>query len=84
MFDAPEPWGPWTTVLYTEGAEVFGAGRIETSTFFWNFSNKWLSPDGRDFVLLFTGINTNDSWNTVEGSFRVMPDTAPESTAPAQ
>jgi len=84
MFDAPEPWGPWTTVLYAEGAEVFRAGRIETSTFYWNLSNKWLSQDGRDFVLIFTGIKTKDSWNTVEGTFRVIPDRAPATTAPAQ
>ena len=68
IFDAPEPWGPWTTVSYIES---FGAPAIETTTFYWNFSNKWLSRDGRRFVLLFTGIRENDSWNTVEGDFIV-------------
>jgi hypothetical protein len=69
MFDAPEPWGPWTTVYYAEGDNEFGAGHIEATTFFWNLSNKWMSPDGLDFVLVFSGVNENDSWNTVEGSF---------------
>ena len=73
IFDAPTPWGPWTTVLYTDR---FGADHIETSTFFWNFSNKWLSADGRDFVLVFTGVNSNDSWNTVEGMFTYAPNHA--------
>ena len=68
IFDAPTPWGPWTTVLYTDS---FGAPHIETTTFFWNFSNKWLSDDGKDFVMIFTGGKSNDSWNSVRGSFVV-------------
>jgi hypothetical protein len=66
IFDAPEPWGPWTTVLYQSG---FGGPAIQASTFFWNFSNKWSSVGGRDFVLVFTGVGRNDSWNSVRGSF---------------
>lgn len=66
LFDAPEPWGPWTTVAYDE---TWGAGHIEVSTFYWNFTSKWLSADGTRFTLLFTGKNTNDSWNTVAGRF---------------
>jgi hypothetical protein len=65
VFDAPEPWGPWTTVLYQSG---FGVPLIESTTFFWNFANKWLSADGRSFVLVFTGTGSNDSWNTVRGT----------------
>ena len=68
VFDAPEPWGPWTTVLYQSG---FGVPLIEPSTFFWNFANKWLSADGRDFVLVFTGTHSNDSWNSVRGRLHV-------------
>jgi hypothetical protein len=68
LFDAPEPWGPWTTVAYTY---AFGEPHVEASTFFWNFSNKWLSGDGKDFVLVFTGVNSNDSWNTVHGTFHI-------------
>jgi MYXO-CTERM domain-containing protein len=64
MFDAPEPWGPWATVGYYSDWEGFG------TTFFWNFSNKWLSADGRDFTIVFTGVGDNDSWNTVRGSFQ--------------
>lgn len=64
IFDAPEPWGPWTTVLYQD---AFGSPTITADTFFWNFSNKWNS--GNNFVMVFSGINDNDSWNTVEGTF---------------
>ncbi len=69
VFDAPTPWGPWTTAYYSDSDGIFGSGQIETNTFFWNFANKWLSDDGKDFVLVFTGINQNDSYNTVEGTF---------------
>ena len=66
IFDAPEPWGPWTTVYYGKFADD---GGIAQTTFFYNFSNKWLSDDGQKFVLVFTGIKENDSWNTVSGRF---------------
>ena len=64
MFDAPEPWGPWTTVAYEE---AWGEGHIEVSTFFWNLTQKWMSADGTKFTMIFTGKNSNDSWNTIEG-----------------
>ncbi|MFQ5583560.1 MAG: DUF4185 domain-containing protein [Calditrichia bacterium] len=66
IFDAPQPWGPWTTVYFKY---AWGSPHIEANTFFWNFSNKWQSDDGLDFVLVFTGKETNDSWNTIKGSF---------------
>jgi PKD repeat protein len=66
IFEAPEPWGPWRTVLYEDS---FGAGQIEQSTFFWNFAPKWWRNNGKDFTLVFTGTGSNDSWNTVNGSF---------------
>lgn len=66
LFDAPEPWGPWTTVAYDE---AWGAGHVEVSTFYWNFTSKWLSADGTRFTMIFTGKNTNDSWNTVAGRY---------------
>lgn len=70
MFDAPEPWGPWTTVLYDE---TWGEGHVEVSTFYWNFNQKWTSADGTEFTMIFTGKNTNDSWNTVRGRFVRAP-----------
>jgi len=77
MFDAPEPWGPWTTVAYTSS---FQGG----DTFFYNFANKWLSPDGLDFTLVYTGIGTEDAWHTVRGRFTIAsdPDETPPSVPP--
>ncbi|MCF8224814.1 MAG: DUF4185 domain-containing protein [Bacteroidales bacterium] len=67
IFDAPTPWGPWTTAEYVNGNWLdYG------STFFRCFSNKWLSMNGKDFVMIFTGTNmdgNNDAWNLIEGSF---------------
>jgi predicted amidohydrolase len=63
IFDAPEPWGPWTTAGYYDAW-----GKVANG-FFWNFAPKWFSPDGRDFTLLFTGTGEWDSWNSVRGRF---------------
>ena len=68
IFEAPEPWGPWKTIAYESG---FGTGHVAQKSFYWNISPKWLSSDGKDFVLIFTGIDELDSWNTVEASFTI-------------
>src|SRR5918992_68239 len=81
IFDAPEPWGPWSTVAYmnqregTQFAHEYAG--VPDTTFYWNFANKWLSPDGKEFTLVFTGSGDNDSWNTVRGSFEVAVITPP-------
>jgi len=48
IFDAPKPWGPWTTVYYTEQWDV---GPGETSC----LPTKWISNDGMMCYLLFSG-----------------------------
>ena len=66
VFEAPKPWGPWRTVYY---------GNIGRASFYANFSAKWMSQDGRNFVLIFTGVGSDDSWNTLRGSFGSDSDT---------
>jgi hypothetical protein len=68
VFDAPEPWGPWSTVSYGTN---WGKGHIPLNTFFWNFSNKWSSPDGTEFSLIFCGRKENDSFNHIRGKFTI-------------
>jgi hypothetical protein len=68
IFDAPNPWGPWTTVHYQER---WGEDHVPLNTFFWNFSNKWTSGDGKSFSLIFTGRKENDSFNIIRGRFEV-------------
>jgi hypothetical protein len=48
IYDAPEPWGPWTTVYYTEAWDV---GPGETSS----LPTKWMGADGKTMHLLFSG-----------------------------
>jgi CubicO group peptidase (beta-lactamase class C family) len=48
VYDAPEPWGPWTTVYFTENWDV---GPGETSC----FPTKWMSADGKTLHLVFSG-----------------------------
>lgn len=80
LFDAPDPWGPWTTVEYWTADRPFGDQRPGSSwewksnIFLISFAPKWFSPDGREFTLVFTGAGNgrdNDSLNTVRGRFRV-------------
>jgi CubicO group peptidase (beta-lactamase class C family) len=48
IYDAPEPWGPWSTVFFTTDWDV---GPGETSS----FPPAWMSEDGRTLYLLFSG-----------------------------
>ena len=48
IYEAPNPWGPWSTVYFTRAWDV---GPGETSS----FPTKWMSPDGRTAHLLFSG-----------------------------
>jgi CubicO group peptidase (beta-lactamase class C family) len=48
IYDAAEPWGPWTTIFYTEKWDV---GPGETSS----FPPKWMSADGQTLHLVFSG-----------------------------
>ena len=48
IYDAPEPWGPWTTAFFTEEWDV---GPGETCS----FPTKWMSGDGKTVYLVFSG-----------------------------
>lgn len=58
IYDAPEPWGPWTTVFYTEQWDV---GPGETSC----LPTKWIGADGRTVHLVFSG---DDSFSVRKGT----------------
>ena len=47
IFDAPQPWGPWTTIFYAENWDV---GPGESSS----FPTKWMSTDSKTCYLLFS------------------------------
>jgi hypothetical protein len=48
IYDAPEPWGPWTTVFHSDSWDT---GPGETAS----FPTKWMSSDGRTAYLVFSG-----------------------------
>ncbi|RME14906.1 MAG: DUF4185 domain-containing protein [Bdellovibrio sp.] len=81
VYEAPEPWGPWKTVLFNNPQNVGPGLNTGPKTVYWNFSNKWLSPDGRHFVLVYTGPGP-DEWGTVEGDF-ILKTTQQDTTPPS-
>ncbi|WP_257669481.1 DUF4185 domain-containing protein [Parapedobacter tibetensis] len=78
VFEAPAPWGPWSTVTYATNETWFGhdydPSIMPRTTFFWCVPTKWMSEDGRSATLVFTGGWEsggvyNDSFNTVRVRF---------------
>lgn len=59
VYDAPEPWGPWTAVSV---ADAWDVGPGETAS----FPTKWMSPDGRTVHLVFSG---NDCFSVRRAEF---------------
>lgn len=51
IFEAPEPWGPWRTVYYN--ARWSGDCR----TYHHRFPSKWISRNGKEMYLLFSGLD---------------------------
>jgi hypothetical protein len=54
LFDAPEPWGPWTTILHRQWdvADTHG----------YRLPAKWISEDGLKLTLVFSGVKPNDAF----------------------
>jgi CubicO group peptidase (beta-lactamase class C family) len=48
LYDAPEPWGPWTTVYFTDRWDI-GPGDLG------HVNAKWTAEDGREIWLVFAG-----------------------------
>ena len=69
LFDAPEPWGPWTTVAYCE------KWVDSTFKFGFTFNQKWMSADGRAAYMVFSGTGIYDSFNVVKATFVLRQST---------
>jgi hypothetical protein len=61
IFEAPEPWGPWSTVYYSEKWDV-GPGDLAC------FPTKWMSDDGKTVHLIFSG---NDNFSLRKATLTV-------------
>jgi hypothetical protein len=71
IFDAPTPWGPWTTITYEDR---WGRMGNEGEGLTCSFPSKWISADGRTLWCVFSaygagakqGINAHDKFNLVK------------------
>ncbi|HUF63260.1 MAG TPA: serine hydrolase [Verrucomicrobiales bacterium] len=68
IYDAPEPWGPWTTVFHTADWDI---GPGESSS----LPAKWMSPDGRTVRLVFSG---DDAFSVRQGTLTIASDSSPQ------
>lgn len=75
IFDAPEPWGPWTTVAYYDNWGEFGNGEA----LIYAFPTKWISPDGKMMWMVFSSTGILDSFNLIKGTLilKTLSDTVP-------
>jgi hypothetical protein len=65
IFDAPEPWGPWTTVAYYDEWGGYGNG----VPLFHEFPTKWISSDGKTMWCVYSSnVNYLDSFNIVKAT----------------
>ena len=76
VFDAPEPWGPWTTVAYDETWGGMGATGEGLTC---EFPQKWMSTDGLTLWSVFSvygegakqGIQAHDRFNLVKATLKL-------------
>ena len=55
LFDSPEPWGPWTVAWSTT---AWGQGETHD----YRLPSKWISPDGTELWIVFSGTKINDAF----------------------
>lgn len=65
IFEAPEPWGPWSTVVYYD-EWLFGY-----SPSYHIAPQKWMSQNGENFYMVWS---SNDRLNTIQGVFQLHSD----------
>lgn len=63
FFDAPEPWGPWTTVAYSN--DWGGLGKVRGGMPH-SFPSKWITDDGKTMWMVFSGTGEYDSFNVIK------------------
>jgi hypothetical protein len=64
IYDAPEPWGPWTTAYFAAKWDV-GPGEHG------DFPAKWMSENGRNAWLVFSG---DDAFSVRQAQFTVADE----------
>ncbi len=66
IFDAPEPWGPWTTAAYYDNwLNLKGTG-IRREMLYINIPTRWISADGNTLWFIFSG--GQDRFNLIQAT----------------
>jgi hypothetical protein len=65
LYDAPNPWGPWTTAAHYESG-----WKDSERKFTWILTQKWLAPDGQGFWMINSGGPEYEGYHHVRGTFR--------------
>jgi hypothetical protein len=76
IFDAANPWGPWTTIYYVED---FGRMGAEGEGLICEFPQKWMSADGLTLWTIFScyggsaksGIYAHDRFNLIRATLEL-------------
>jgi hypothetical protein len=68
IFDASDPWGPWTTVAYYEDWGGYGSGEALGYV----FPTKWISEDGKTMWMIYSSEGKLDSFNLVKADL-ILP-----------
>jgi hypothetical protein len=71
VFDAPLPWGPWTTVYYDDHWSVI-EGK-DCRTYHHKFPTKWMSSDGKTMWLLFSGDDSFYAFCVKKATLEISP-----------
>ena len=77
VFEAPHPWGPWRTVAYYND---WGGMGTEGEGLSCNFTQKWMSRDGRTLWAVFSvygegakqGVGAHDRFNLVRARLNLQ------------
>jgi hypothetical protein len=64
IYDAPEPWGPWTTVALVDAWDVATGEAC-------SFPTKWMSRDGTTLHLVFSG---DDAFSVRKATLELVRD----------
>jgi CubicO group peptidase (beta-lactamase class C family) len=75
IYDAPEPWGPWTVAFHTSKWDI---GNIHS----YRIPSKWIDPNGTTMSLVFSGYRgeTYDAFSVRKITFSLFGTDLPEAT----
>ncbi len=76
LFDAPSPWGPWTTFDYEEEFDNVGCGSnclADGAEVSWFMMQKWFSSDGLTIWPEYSSTGSYATLNLIEGTMKLAP-----------